>query len=35
MKVDVVNLKGEKLEQIDLKDEIFGSDYNPTVLLNI
>jgi len=32
MKVDVVNLKGEKLEQIDLKDEIFGSDYNPTVL---
>lgn len=32
MKVDVINLKGEKIEQIDLKDEIFGSDYNPTVL---
>ncbi len=32
MKVDVINLKGEKLEQIDLRDEIFGSDYNPTVL---
>ena len=32
MKVDVINLKGEKIEQIDLKDEIFRSDYNPTVL---
>ncbi len=32
MKVDVINLKGEKLEQIDLNDEVFGSDYNPTVL---
>lgn len=32
MKVDVINLKGEKIEQIDLNDEVFRSDYNPTVL---
>jgi len=32
MKVDVINLKGEKIEQIDLNDEVFGSDCNPTVL---
>lgn len=32
MKVDVKNLKGEKIEEIDLKNDVFGIDPNPTVL---
>jgi large subunit ribosomal protein L4 len=32
MKIDVLNLKGEKLEQIELRDDVFGFEYNPLVL---
>lgn len=32
MKIDVLNLKGEKIEQIDLRDDIFGFEYNPLAL---
>jgi len=32
MKVDVLNLKGEKIEQIDLRDDVFGFDPNPEIL---
>lgn len=32
MKIDVINLKGEKIEQIDLKDSVFGFEPNLEVL---
>jgi large subunit ribosomal protein L4 len=32
MKIDVYNLKGEKVVQLDLRDDVFGVESNPTVL---
>lgn len=32
MKIDVINMKGEKIEQIDLKEEVFGFEPNLSVL---
>ena len=32
MKIDVINLKGEKVEKIDLSDEVFGFEPNKEVL---
>jgi len=32
MKIDVYNLKGEKVEQIELRKDVFGVELNPTVL---
>ncbi|MEW6104682.1 MAG: 50S ribosomal protein L4 [bacterium] len=32
MKVDVINIKGEKVEEIELNDEIFGKKPNPNTI---